>query len=128
MLPISRGRTPKLLLSIHPAIRRSYSVDPPSVARTPASNPNAGPPVPNVSETNALPTSSEGSQDRVLQESPDVAEERRVMQAPNRKETWSRSQMPRALAMVGPRFEQTIMEDQVWRQRMAIRIRCFYNY
>ena len=35
------------------------------------------------------------------------------MQAPNRKGIWSRSQQPRAKAMVGPRFEQTIMADQV---------------
>ena len=35
------------------------------------------------------------------------------MQAPNREGIWSRSQKPRAEAMVGPRFEQTVMEDQV---------------
>jgi NADH dehydrogenase (ubiquinone) Fe-S protein 6 len=35
------------------------------------------------------------------------------MQAPNRQGIWSRSQAPREKAMVGPRFEQTIMEDQV---------------
>ncbi|RMX79122.1 hypothetical protein D0867_16517 [Hortaea werneckii] len=34
------------------------------------------------------------------------------MQAPNRETVWSRSQKPRSEAMVGPRFEQTIMEDQ----------------
>ncbi|KAI1212857.1 zinc-finger domain-containing protein [Annulohypoxylon truncatum] len=34
-------------------------------------------------------------------------EERGLKQAPNRKEIWSRSQKPRALAMTGPRFEQT---------------------
>lgn len=44
---------------------------------------------------------------------PEDAERRRVMQAPNRKEVWSRSQQPRELAMSGPRFEQTIMEYQV---------------
>jgi len=66
-----------------------------------------------VSETNAVPTSSEGSFDKTLQESTEKAEERRVMQAPNRKTIWSRSQQPREKAMVGPRFEQTIMEDQV---------------
>lgn len=51
--------------------------------------------------------------DKALQESPEKGEERRVMQAPNRKEVWSRSQQPREKAMVGPRFEQTIMQDQV---------------
>ncbi|RYP01891.1 hypothetical protein DL764_006038 [Monosporascus ibericus] len=34
-------------------------------------------------------------------------EERGLSQAPNRKEIWSRSQKPRAVAMSGPRFEQT---------------------
>ncbi|KAF3927690.1 hypothetical protein ABW21_db0203746 [Orbilia brochopaga] len=29
------------------------------------------------------------------------------IQAPNRLQTWAKSQMPRAAAMVGPRFEQT---------------------
>lgn len=40
-------------------------------------------------------------------------EEIRTMQAPDRKGTWSRSQQPREKAMVGPRFEQMIMADQV---------------
>lgn len=39
--------------------------------------------------------------------------ELREMQAPNRKGIWSRSQQSRELAMTGPRFEQTILEDQV---------------
>lgn len=51
--------------------------------------------------------------DAALQELPKDAEERRVMQAPNRATTWSRSQRPRSEAMVGPRFEQTLMEYQV---------------
>ncbi|RYP36813.1 hypothetical protein DL767_003203 [Monosporascus sp. MG133] len=34
-------------------------------------------------------------------------EERGLSQAPNREEIWSRSQKPRAVAMSGPRFEQT---------------------
>jgi len=66
-----------------------------------------------VSSTNAIPVSSEGSFDQSLQESVEDGERRRIMQAPNRETTWSRSQQPRELAMVGPRFEQTIMEDQV---------------
>jgi len=46
-------------------------------------------------------------------ESVEDAEYKRSMQAPNRKGIWSRSQMPREKAMVGPRFEQMIVEDQV---------------
>jgi NADH dehydrogenase (ubiquinone) Fe-S protein 6 len=63
--------------------------------------------------TNAVATSSEGAFDKILQESPEKGEEIRIAQAPNRQGIWSRSQKPRAEAMVGPRFEQTIMEDQV---------------
>lgn len=66
-----------------------------------------------VSSSNVLPSSSTGSSDRVLVETPEDGEEKRVMQAPNRAGIWSRSQQPRAKAMVGPRFEQTIIEDQV---------------
>jgi NADH dehydrogenase (ubiquinone) Fe-S protein 6 len=51
--------------------------------------------------------------DAALVESVEKGEELRSMQAPNRKGIWSRSQQPRELAMVGPRFEQTIMADQV---------------
>jgi NADH dehydrogenase (ubiquinone) Fe-S protein 6 len=53
--------------------------------------------------------------DKALQESPEEGEKMRVMQAPNRAGVWSRSQQPREKAMIGPRFEQTIMEDQVRR-------------
>jgi hypothetical protein len=42
-----------------------------------------------------------------------VAENMRAVQAPNRKGIWSRSQKPREQAMVGPRFEQMTMADQV---------------
>ena len=66
-----------------------------------------------VSSTNAMPLSSEGNMDKPLQESVAEGEERRVMQAPNRETVWSRSQQPREKAMVGPRFEQMIMYDQV---------------
>lgn len=69
--------------------------------------------VQNVSETNALPTSSTGNVDAALQESAEVGERQRVRQAPNRDGIWSRSQQERSKAMVGPRFEQTIMEYQV---------------
>lgn len=78
----------------------------------PANNPNPKPAVPTVSATNALPVSSKGSHDQPLQETVEEGEKMRVMQAPNRAGIWSRSQQPRGKAMVGPRFEQTIMEDQ----------------
>ncbi|KAI1437721.1 hypothetical protein GGR50DRAFT_22472 [Xylaria sp. CBS 124048] len=38
--------------------------------------------------------------------------ERDLKQAPNRTGIWSRSQKPRALAMTGPRFEQTDFDTQ----------------
>lgn len=87
----------------------SHTTDNPVPANTPEPITPRSP----VSSTNELPTSSKGTLDRALEESPVEGEEARVMQAPNRAETWSRSQQPRAAAMVGPRFEQTIMELQV---------------
>lgn len=81
----------------------------------PANNPNPEKTQKNfaVSSSNALPSSSFGSHDYALVEPPEEGEAKRVMQAPNREGVWSRSQQPRSKAMVGPRFEQTIMEDQV---------------
>lgn len=67
---------------------------------------------PNVSKTNETAVTSFGQMDSRLQESAVDAEKKRTLQAPNRPGVWSRSQMPRELAMSGPRFEQTIMEDQ----------------
>ncbi|TKA29477.1 Lactobacillus shifted protein [Salinomyces thailandicus] len=93
-------------------VSRSYSTSHSTDNPVPANNPNPKPPQTSVSSTNATPTSSEGAQDKFLQESVEDGERRRVMQAPNREVVWSRSQKPRAEAMVGPRFEQTIMEDQ----------------
>jgi NADH dehydrogenase (ubiquinone) Fe-S protein 6 len=81
--------------------------------QVPANDPVKRDAKPNVSETNAVPTSSEGSFDKVLQESVEEGEKMRVTQAPNYKGIWSRSQNPREVAMSGPRFEQSIMEDQV---------------
>ena len=79
----------------------------------PANDPVARKEVQTVSETNATPTSSEGSFDKVLQESVEQGEKLRTQQAPNRQGIWSRSQQPREIAMSGPRFEQSIIEDQV---------------
>lgn len=92
---------------------RAYSAPATSVNQVPANDPVKRDPKPNVSETNATALSSEGSFDKVLQESVAKGEELRTKQAPNYEGTWSRSQQPRAVAMQGPRFEQTIMEDQV---------------
>lgn len=78
----------------------------------PVHDPAPKAPVQNVSETNALATSSTGTRDVVLEETPEEAEKMRSMQAPNRSGVWSRSQRPRREAMVGPRFEQAIMNDQ----------------
>lgn len=94
-----------------PSFRAAYSSN--AKAEVPASDPVARKEVPTVSETNAMPTSSEGSFDKVLQESPAQAEKLRKQQAPNREGIWSRSQQPREVAMSGPRFEQSIIEDQV---------------
>ena len=70
------------------------------------------PPKSNSSETNALPSSPTHGRDAALVEDPDEGEMKRIQQAPNRPGIWSRSQRPRAEAMVGPRFEQTTMEYQ----------------
>ncbi|KAN0080673.1 hypothetical protein V8E54_003877 [Elaphomyces granulatus] len=64
---------------------------------------------PNVSTTNAVPIDST---DASLQESPEAGESDRLLQAPNRATTWAASQQPRERAMIGPRFEQTVMEHQ----------------
>tara|TARA_R110002003_G_scaffold219_5_gene16488 strand:- start:4317 stop:4844 length:528 start_codon:yes stop_codon:yes gene_type:complete len=87
--------------------------------QVPANDPVSRDAKPNVSETNAVPTSSEGSFDKVLQENVTDAEKMRTAQAPNYQGIWSRSQQPREVAMSGPRFEQSIMEDQVRRISMV---------
>lgn len=94
---------------------RPYSTSDKTSDRVPTNDPSPPKPVQNVSESNAVPISPQGlrDSDRPLQEMPEDSERQRVMQAPNRKEAWSRSQQPRERAMSGPRFEQTIMEYQV---------------
>jgi NADH dehydrogenase (ubiquinone) Fe-S protein 6 len=84
-----------------------------TVDKVPVNDPVERAAKPNVSETNVTPTSSEGSFDKVLQEDVADAERMRALQAPNYKGVWSRSQQPREVAMSGPRFEQSIIEDQV---------------
>ena len=99
--------------SAAPLLRATYASTATSSNQVPANDPVKRDPKPNVSETNATATSSEGSFDKVLQEDVVSAEKMRTLQAPNYKGTWSRSQQPREVAMSGPRFEQSIMEDQV---------------
>ena len=81
--------------------------------KVPTNDPQPPKDPPNVSSSNAVPVSTQGIRSGTLQETPAEGERRREMQAPNRKEVWSRSQQPRERAMTGPRFEQTIMEYQV---------------
>lgn len=94
-----------------PSFRATYSSQ--MKAEVPANDPVARKEVQTISETNATATSSEGSFDKTLQESVEQGEKLRKQQAPNRQGIWSRSQQPREIAMSGPRFEQSIIEDQV---------------
>ena len=111
MLSTTRARVPAALTKWRqPLLVRYNSADNP----VPANDPNPKPANQTVSDTNAMATSSVGSMDKTLQESAAEGEAKRVMQAPNRKSIWSRSQQLREQAMVGPRFEQMIVEDQVW--------------
>ncbi|KAM3081997.1 hypothetical protein ACMFMG_004456 [Clarireedia jacksonii] len=92
------------------AARRTYAFS--ANDQREINDPNLPKEVPNVSKTNELPMETP-HRDASLQEDSATAEKLRVMQAPNRAETWSRSQNPRSRAMTGPRFEQTIMDAQV---------------
>ncbi|CUS07595.1 unnamed protein product [Tuber aestivum] len=76
--------------------------------------PNTPPPPPSSSTTNAasVGTTAGADPNAPLQGSVGAGEAKRHLQAPNRATTWSRSQQPRELAMVGPRFENTDMELQ----------------
>ena len=108
---------------------RHYATRERTSDRIPTNDPSPPKPVQNVSDSNAIPISPQGMRDSSLplQEMPEDSERQRVMQAPNRKEPWSRSQQPRERAMSGPRFEQTIMEYQVGcRTDMALFRRCIH--
>lgn len=70
------------------------------------------PKVPNVSKTNETAT-RDPSMGAEISETLQEGEKARSLQAPNRKETWSKSQQKREIAMSGPRFEHTIFELQV---------------
>lgn len=109
MLSSARSRAIRQLARrAQPSTRRSYAFS----ANDNKEINTAGAPkeVPNVSKTNEVPVKAPGEE---LQESVEHGENLRVAQAPNRLGVWSRSQNPRAKAMSGPRFEQTIMELQV---------------
>jgi len=110
MLSTTRSRAAWLLTRpVRLSSRRSYAFSANDLQETNA--PSDPKEVPNVSKTNELPMETP-HRDAPLQEFADEAEEKRVMQAPDRKGVWSRSQNPRAKAMSGPRFEQTIMDLQ----------------
>lgn len=113
---MSCGRRLATFASVRPRfVVRAYSSTVPRLNENPiqVNDPTPRKPTPNVSATNAVPNDSVGRFDGTLQESPEVGERIRSMQAPNRATTWAASQQPREKAMVGPRFEQTIMEAQV---------------
>ncbi|CAD6593428.1 MAG: hypothetical protein ASARMPRED_007511 [Alectoria sarmentosa] len=116
LTPIRGARVSLMLSCLHPRLLplRLYSTSDKTSDRVPTDDPSPPKPVQNVSDSNAVPISPQGlrDSDRPLQEIPEDSERQRVMQAPNRKEVWSRSQQPRERAMSGPRFEQTIMEYQ----------------
>jgi NADH dehydrogenase (ubiquinone) Fe-S protein 6 len=92
------------------SIRRAYAFS--ANDKQEISDPNPPKEVPNVSKSNEPPIETQ-HRDAPLQEYADDAEKLRVIQAPNRAGIWSRNQNPRAKAMTGPRFEQTIIEYQV---------------
>ncbi|OQE35439.1 hypothetical protein PENCOP_c013G01123 [Penicillium coprophilum] len=108
---MSCGRRLATFASVRPRfVVRAYSSTVPRLNENPiqVNDPTPRKPTANVSATNAVPTEQLGG----LQEAPEVGERIRSMQAPNRATTWAASQQPREKAMVGPRFEQTIMETQ----------------
>ncbi|KAF4614290.1 hypothetical protein G7Y89_g15446 [Cudoniella acicularis] len=110
MLPVVRSRAVwQLSRRVQVSARRSYAFS--TNDKQEINDPNPPKEVPNASKTNELPIESSHSSE-ALQENVQDSEKRRAMQAPNRTAIWSRSQKPRARAMSGPRFEQTIMEDQ----------------
>jgi NADH dehydrogenase (ubiquinone) Fe-S protein 6 len=111
MLSTARSRAVwQLSRTVQHTIRRSYAF---SANDNQEINTSDKPKeVPNVSKTNELPIETP-HRDAPIVEKVEDAEKLRVMQSPNRAAVWSRSQNPRAKAMSGPRFEQTIMELQV---------------
>ena len=115
-LPLSRA--------FRPFSTRLYSTAAPTSDRVPTNEPSPPAPAPNVSSTNATPVSPMGLRDAPMVESVEEGEQQRQMQAPNRKDVWSRSQARKDEAMSGPRFEQTMMHMQVSRiEKLPLRWR-----
>ena len=111
MLSTARSRAAlKLSRTAQVSARRAYALS--ANDKQEVNDPKAQKQVPNVSKTNELPMNTP-HRDASIQESVAAAEKMRTQQSPNRVAVWSRSQNPRAKAMSGPRFEQTIMELQV---------------
>lgn len=94
------------------AARPSLVFNRAALARYATGPPSTTTPVETI-ETNSTPIEEYGFQGEPIAETSDEAREVLSKQAPNRVETWSRSQQPRDQAMTGPRFEQTIMKLQV---------------
>ena len=105
---------PLLRLLSRPAAARPLTRSVSTIHST-ITKPNV-PGTPNTSATNETPNQGSPatgiSPRHEIQESVQEGEEARHRQAPNRLTTWSRSQRPRELGMVGPRFEQTQLSDQ----------------
>lgn len=116
MLSSSRSRIAALSTRSSRLVRPAYySVTASRLSENPrpTSDPTSRKPKPDVASTNAVPVDSTGARDAPLQELSEAGERSPLLQAPNRATTWAASQLPRERAMTGPRFEQTIMEDQV---------------
>lgn len=121
MLPLSRAsrlavslaRPSRRALSSTSQMRSTTHDNPVPVNDPSKTSPGAAPPAHPTPNTSATPVNSVGNVPGALVEDPAEAEKMRQMQAPNRTEVWSKSQRPRNEAMVGPRFEQVIMETQV---------------
>ena len=121
-VPSLRTRIPRISVYATRAATRSLNSSTRLLRQGPGTGENfeqandpSGPKLtPNVSKTNETPVDAMGARDAPFQELVPEAEHKRQMQAPNRASTWSKSQMPRDLAMTGPRFEQTIIDAQVW--------------
>ena len=99
-----------------PTSLRAFTTSAPSRVSenpVPANDPNPKQDPSPISATNAQTQDAAGSFDAGLQESVEAGEKKRQLQAPNRAGVWSRSQKERSAAMVGPRFEQTIIDEQV---------------
>ncbi|KAK4944351.1 hypothetical protein LTR10_016237 [Elasticomyces elasticus] len=121
MLPKMRAKVPHLAACCSRSCSRPLSTSTRLLRQGPgtgenfqqANDPHPRKLTPNVSKTNETrPIDAMGARDEPYQELVPAAEKRRTMQAPNREKPWSRNQMPRDLAMSGPRFEQTIIEEQ----------------